>query len=116
MEDAGASLQAGESAPGTAAKAAAQALRLSDVQARTRAIAAMARAVRARSGEILSANARDVDAAKASGLAPAMVDRLLLDEARLEGVAAALETIAAIPDPVGEEIARWSRPNGLDIA
>jgi len=43
-------------------------------------------------------------------------DRLLLDEERLEGIASALETVAALPDPVGEEIARWQRPNGLDIS
>jgi len=116
MDDAGASLQAEMSAMGRAARAAARTLRLADAATRTRAIAAMARAVRAEAGAILAANARDVAAAETSGLAPAMVDRLLLDEARLEGVARALETIAEIPDPVGAEIARWGRPNGLDIA
>jgi len=116
MDDAGASLQAEMSAMGRAAKAAARALRLADAATRTRAIAAMARAVRAAAPAILAANARDVTAAKAAGTAPALVDRLLLDEGRLDAVAAALETIAAIPDPVGEEIARWTRPNGLDIA
>lgn len=116
MDDAGASLQAEMTALGRAAKAAAQALRLASADQRTRAIAAMAEAVRARAPEILAANARDVEAAKAMGLAAPMVDRLLLDEARLEGMARALETVAAIPDPVGAEIARWTRPNGLDIA
>ena len=116
MDDAGASLQAEMSAMGRAAKAAAQTLRLADASARTRAIAAMAKAVRAEGPAILAANAGDVAAARAAGLEAAMVDRLLLDEVRLEGVAQALETIAAIPDPVGEEIARWTRPNGLDIA
>ncbi|HEV2532264.1 glutamate-5-semialdehyde dehydrogenase [Phenylobacterium sp.] len=116
MDDAGASLQAEMSAMGRAAKAAALALRLADAATRTRAIAAMARAVRAAAPGILAANARDVAAARAAGLAPALVDRLLLDAERLEGVARALETVAEIPDPVGAEIARWSRPNGLDIA
>ncbi|MFL5297834.1 MAG: glutamate-5-semialdehyde dehydrogenase [Phenylobacterium sp.] len=116
MDDAGASLQAQMSAMGRAAREAARALRLADAATRTRAIVAMARAVRAAAGEILAANARDVEAAKAAGLAPAMVDRLLLDAGRIEAIAAALETIAAIPDPLGEEIARWTRPNGLDIA
>ncbi|HSV02845.1 MAG TPA: glutamate-5-semialdehyde dehydrogenase [Phenylobacterium sp.] len=116
MDDAGASLQAEMIAMGRAARAAAQALRLSDAAARTRAIAAMARAVRAQAAAILAANARDVAAAREAGLAPAMLDRLVLDEGRLEAVARALETVAAIPDPVGEEIARWTRPNGLDIA
>jgi glutamate-5-semialdehyde dehydrogenase len=116
MDDAGASLQAEMTALGRAAKSAARALRLAAAEQRTRAIAGMAKAVRARADEILAASAGDVAAAGAAGLAAPMVDRLLLDEARLEGVAQALETIAAIPDPVGEEIARWTRPNGLDIA
>jgi glutamate-5-semialdehyde dehydrogenase len=92
------------------------ALRLSDAQTRTRAIAAMAAAVRATAHDILAANARDVAAAKAAGLSEPMVDRLVLDSARLEAIAKALETIAAIPDPLGAEIGRWDRPNGLDIA
>ncbi|MDE2487659.1 MAG: glutamate-5-semialdehyde dehydrogenase [Alphaproteobacteria bacterium] len=116
MDDAGASLQAEMTAMGRAAKAAAQTLRLADASTRTRAIAAMARAVRAQADEILAANASDVGAAQAAGLAPAMVDRLVLDETRLESMAGALETVAAISDPVGQEIARWTRPNGLDIA
>lgn len=116
MDDGSASLQAEMLAMGRAAKAAARALRLADAATRTRAIAAMARAVRADADAILAANAHDVAAARGAGLAPAMVDRLMLDAARLEGVAAALETVAAIPDPIGQEMARWSRPNGLDIA
>jgi glutamate-5-semialdehyde dehydrogenase len=116
MDDAGASLQAEMSALGRAAKAAARTLRLADAATRTRAIAAMARSVRAQGPQILAANARDVAAARGAGLAAPLVERLLLDEARLEGVAEALETIAAIPDPVGAEIGRWRRPNGLDIA
>ncbi|MDB5476335.1 MAG: gamma-glutamyl phosphate reductase [Phenylobacterium sp.] len=116
MDDAGASLQAEMSAMGRAAKAAALRLRLADAASRSRAIEAMARAVRAEAPAILAANARDVAAAEAAGTAPALVDRLLLDAARLEGMAQALETVAAIPDPVGAEIARWTRPNGLDIA
>jgi glutamate-5-semialdehyde dehydrogenase len=116
MDDAGASLQAEMSAMGRAAKAAALRLRLADAASRSRAIEAMARAVRADAAAILAANARDVAAAEAAGTASAMIDRLRLDAARLEGVAQALETVAAIPDPVGAEIARWTRPNGLDIA
>ena len=116
MDDAGASLPAQMSAMGRAAREAAVTLRLAGAQTRTRAIAGMARAVRAAAAEILAANARDVAAAKASGLADAMVDRLALDEARLEAMAKGLETIATIPDPLGAEIGRWDRPNGLDIA
>ena len=116
MDDAGASLPAQMSAMGRGARTAAVALRLADAQTRTRAIAAMAQAVRADAAAILAANARDVTDAKAAGLAPAMVDRLLLDETRLEAMAKGLETVAAIPDPLGAELDRWDRPNGLDIA
>jgi glutamate-5-semialdehyde dehydrogenase len=70
----------------------------------------MARHVRLRAAEILAANAEDVAAATR------MVDRLMLNDERVEGIAAALEDIAALPDPVGQVITRWTRPNGLDIA
>lgn len=116
MDDAGASLQAEMSAMGRAARDAARALRLAAPETRTRAIEGMACAVRAAAADILAANARDVAAAESAGLSPAMVDRLKLDAARVEGIAAALETVAAIPDPVGAETERWTRPNGLDIA
>lgn len=116
MDDAGVNLQAEMTAMGRAAREAAVALRLASAAQRTAAIAAMAEAVRADAQAILAANARDVAAAAAAGLAPALVDRLLLDDARLEAIATALETIAAIPDPVGAETERWTRPNGLDIA
>jgi glutamate-5-semialdehyde dehydrogenase len=116
MDDAGATLQAEMTAMGRKAREAAAALRLATPEQRTAAIAAMAAAVRADAAGILAANARDVAAAKATGMSDAMVDRLVLDDARLEGVAQALETVAAIPDPVGAETERWTRPNGLDIA
>ncbi len=95
---------------GARARAAATALRQADAATRSAAIRAMARHLRARSGEVLAANARDVAAATG------MIDRLRLDEARLEGIAAALDQVAGLPDPIGAEMARWKRPNGLDIA
>ena len=116
MDDAGASLTAQMRAMGVAAKAAAQALRLADAGARTRALLAMAAAIRADAAAILAANARDVADATAAGMAPAMIDRLALDPARVEAMAAGVETVAAIPDPLGVETERWTRPNGLDIA
>jgi glutamate-5-semialdehyde dehydrogenase len=76
----------------------------------------MAAAIRDGAGSILAANARDLTAAKAAGVSGPMLDRLLLDDGRVEDLARAIETVAAIPDPVGAEIARWTRPNGLDIA
>ena len=71
---------------------------------------AMAAAIRRRAEAILSANARDMAGATAHH------DRLRLDEERLEGMAAAVEAVAGLPDPLSEELARWERPNGLDIA
>ncbi|HXA38247.1 MAG TPA: glutamate-5-semialdehyde dehydrogenase [Phenylobacterium sp.] len=116
MDDGGASLQAQMSAMGRAAHEAAAALRLSDAATRTRALAAMAEAIRAAAADILAANARDVAAAQAAGLTPAMIDRLLLDGPRVEAMAEGVETVAAIKDPLGAEMDRWDRPNGLDIA
>jgi len=116
MDDAGASLPAQLRDMGRAARAAAAALRLADADARTRAITGMAVAVRADAAAILAANGRDVADAQAASLEPAMVDRLRLDAARVEAMAQGLETVAALPDPLGAEIGRWMRPNGLDIA
>ena len=103
-------------AMGRRARAAARQLALASPEARTRAISGMARALRARAADVLKANAADQDAAREKGMESAMLDRLGLDEARLEGVAKALDSIAAIPDPVGAETARWTPENGLDIA
>lgn len=103
-------------AMGRRARAAARQLTLASPEARTRAISDMARALRARAADVLKANAADQDAAREKGMESAMLDRLGLDEARLEGVAKALDSIAAIPDPVGAETARWTPENGLDIA
>jgi glutamate-5-semialdehyde dehydrogenase len=101
---------------GRRAREGAEALRLASPEDRTRAIRAMAARIRARADQILTANARDLAAGRANGLSEPMLDRLALSPERLEGVAAGVEAVAAIPDPVGQEIARWTRPNGLDIA
>ena len=69
-----------------------------------------------RQAEILAANAEDIEAARAGDMPDIMIDRLMLDEARIEAMAKGVEIVAALPDPVGRELARWSRPNGLDIA
>jgi glutamate-5-semialdehyde dehydrogenase len=116
MDDAGVSLQATMSAMGEAARAGARALRLASAQQRTAALQAMAKAIREDAGKILAANAKDIEAAKANGLSGPMLDRLLLDAARLEGMAQGVETVAAIADPLGVATSRWTRPNGLDIA
>ena len=95
---------------GAAARAGAAALRRASAEQRSAAIRAMAAALRIDRAAILAANAADL------GKAERQHDRLMLDEARLEAVAAGLEAVADLPDPVGEEMARWTRPNGLDIA
>ena len=97
-------------AMGQAARAAAAMLRSAGAETRSAAIRAIAGQIRARAGAILAANAADV--ARATRL----VDRLRLDEGRLEAIAAGVEQVAALPDPLGQEMARWRRPNGLDFA
>jgi glutamate-5-semialdehyde dehydrogenase len=108
-------LKAEMTAMGRAAREGAVALRLSTPQQRTAAILAMAAAIREGAEAILAANAKDLARAKAAGMTTAMMDRLALDPARLDGVAQGVAEVAVIPDPVGAEIARWKRPNGLDI-
>lgn len=103
-------------AMGRRARAAARALALAGAEARTRALVGMAAALRTRADAVLAANAADLEVARQAGMEPALMDRLALDPGRLEGVARALDAIAAIPDPVGVETARWTPANGLDIA
>jgi len=85
-------------------------------EARAAALKLAAKHIRASADEILAANAKDVEAGLASGLSKAMVDRLTLDEARLEGIAAGVEAVANLPDPVGEIIDETQPPNGLKLA
>jgi glutamate-5-semialdehyde dehydrogenase len=79
------------------------------------ALREMAKALRAASEAIQAENARDVADARASGKNAAFLDRLLLDGPRIEAMAAAVEAVAALPDPVGEVTERWTRPNGLQV-
>ncbi|MEQ9326992.1 MAG: glutamate-5-semialdehyde dehydrogenase [Rhodospirillales bacterium] len=101
---------------GRRAKAAALKLGIAPTTAKNAALAAGAAELRSRKAELLDANRLDMEAAGKKGLSKAMLDRLKLDDARIESMAKGLEDIAALADPVGEEIARWQRPNGLDIA
>ena len=100
---------------GRSARRAARQLAMSDGDIRDRALHAAAAALRERNADILAANAEDMRAAEERGLSAAMLDRLMLDESRVEGMAAGLESIAGLPDPLGKVIAEWQRPNGLQI-
>jgi glutamate-5-semialdehyde dehydrogenase len=110
----GNSLHAEMRALGVRARAAASLMALADPARKTDALRRGAAAIRADKAAILDANKRDV--ADAGDLSAAMRDRLLLDDKRVEAIAKGLEDVAALPDPVGAEIGRWTRPNGLDIA
>jgi len=101
---------------GAAARDAARSMREASDEAKTKALRVAAAAIRSRAAEILAANQGDIDAAKAANMPANMIDRLALNDARIEAMAQGIETVAALPDPVGREMARWSRPNGLDIA
>jgi glutamate-5-semialdehyde dehydrogenase len=98
------------------AKAAGRLVAKAGAERRTAALRAIADAIDAQKADILAANAEDVAAAQKSGLAPPMVDRLLLDDKRLAKVANALREVAALPDPVGTTVKEWTRPNGLKVA
>lgn len=99
---------------GAAAKAAARGLRSAPAKARDAAIRAAAAALREATPQLIEANGRDVESVR--GKKPeSFIDRLMLDETRIAGMADALEQIAALPDPVGRNLATFERPNGLVI-
>ena len=116
MDDAGVSLQATMADMGRTAREGARALRLASPEQRTAAIRAMAAEIRKAAPAILAANAEDLSRAEANGVSGPMLDRLALDAARLDGVAAGVEAVAEIADPLGVATSRWTRPNGLDIS
>ena len=101
---------------GTAARTAARLLALAPEAQKNEALNAMAAKIRRSAADILSENQRDLENAKAKDLKGSFLDRLTLNEARLEAMAKGLEDIAALPDPVGQVMAKWTRPNGLEIA
>jgi glutamate-5-semialdehyde dehydrogenase len=101
---------------GRAAVSAAEQLALAPSAVKDQALSAAAAAIRAGAGAILAANAEDLRDAQAAGLGAAMLDRLQLDERRVESMARGLEEIVALKDPIGTISATWTRPNGLRIA
>ncbi len=110
-----ADVRAAMRAIGAEARAAARTLANAPAEAKNRALTAAADALRASADEILAANARDLEAARAKGLAGSFIDRLTLDSKRIEAMARGLEEVAALPDPVGRVLATFTRPNGLTI-
>jgi glutamate-5-semialdehyde dehydrogenase len=100
---------------GREARAAAGVLALAPVAQKNRALAAMAAAVRRLRPAILAANAEDVAAAKSAGATAAFLDRLTLDPKRIEAMAAGIDTVRRLKDPVGTVMASWRRPNGMRI-
>jgi len=100
---------------GREARMAARALALAPAAQKNRALGAMAKALRASRGPILAANAEDVAEAKAAGATPAFLDRLALDATRVEAMAAGIDAVRKLKDPVGAVMASWRRPNGMRI-
>ncbi len=101
---------------GRTARQAGQELALTSSEARTAALRATADELRKRRDAIKAANARDLEEGRDKGLSRAMMDRLTLDDDRIEGMAAGVETVADLNDPVGRELNAWEQPNGLRIA
>ncbi|MDB2584807.1 glutamate-5-semialdehyde dehydrogenase [Alphaproteobacteria bacterium] len=100
---------------GAKAKNAARQLAISPTQTKNQALQNAANELRAAAPEILAANLEDLKLAQAEGVNQARLDRIMLDEGRLEGIATAIEAIIDLPDPVGLSMARWQVPSGLDI-
>lgn len=100
---------------GKAAVQASAVLALTSTTQKNLALSAAAAAVRRRRDDILAANEHDMAAARASKLSGALLDRLKLDEKRVEGIARSIEEVLALPDPIGTVVAEWDRPNGLRI-
>jgi glutamate-5-semialdehyde dehydrogenase len=104
------------SAKARAAKEAARALALASTKAKNEALLQMARGLEAKTAPVLEANRGDLERGRAAGLTPAFLDRLTLSEGRIEEMAAGLRQVAALPDPVGETVEVWRRPNGIEIS
>ena len=100
---------------GRHARAAARVLALAPTAQKDRALDAMAAAVRAQKAPILAANAEDAGEARAGGLTGAILDRLMLDDARVDAIAAGIEVVRALKDPIGAITESWKRPNGMTI-
>ena len=101
---------------GHAARAAAKPLALAKAKQKNSALTAMAAEIREAAAVIVDENTRDLEAAKTKDLKASFLDRLTLTPARIEAMAQGLEDIAKLPDPVGEVMSKWTRPNGMEIS
>jgi glutamate-5-semialdehyde dehydrogenase len=99
-----------------AAREAARALALCSTRTKNEALQQMARGLEEKTAAILDANRVDLERARTAGVTRAFLDRLTLTDTRVEAMAAGLREIALLPDPVGETVETWLRPNGLEIA
>ena len=99
-----------------AAKEASRVLALAPTRTKNEALSQMARGLEEKAATILEANRADLARARSKGLTRAFVDRLTLTDGRIEEMAAAVRQVAALPDPVGEVVETWRRPNGLEIS
>jgi glutamate-5-semialdehyde dehydrogenase len=115
VEGEGGDLDALMNAIGRKARKAARILALAPPEQKSSALRAAARILRARAKDLLDANALDMANARAKNLAPSMLDRLMLDDKRIAGMAQSLDDIADLPDPVGRVLETFKRPNGLRI-
>jgi glutamate-5-semialdehyde dehydrogenase len=100
---------------GRAARAAARVLALAPAARKNRALAVMAKAIRRSRAAILAANAEDLAEAKSAGATAAFLDRLMLDAKRIDAMAAGIDAVRKLKDPVGAVMASWRRPNGMRI-
>ncbi len=113
--DTTADIAASMNAIGRDAKAAARVLAIAPTEQKNRALTAMAAAIRSGKSEILSANAEDMTDGKAAGLTGSFLDRLELNDKRIEAMAEGLDTVRELADPVGKVTDSWTRPNGMTI-
>jgi glutamate-5-semialdehyde dehydrogenase len=100
---------------GRAARAAARVLALAPAEQKNKALSAMASAIRAHKAEILAANAEDIAEATRNGMTGALLDRLTLTDKSVDGIAAGIEVVRDLQDPIGAITESWTRPNGLTI-
>ena len=98
-----------------AAKDAARTLATTGRAAKDAALHSMADALAAAEASVLQANAADVDAARASGVSEALIDRLTLTASRVAGMVTGLRDLAGLPDPVGDVVRGWTNPNGVEV-